>query len=163
MASAIVGFLIVVGACVALWWHSGVRDELLKTAASDNEREFLLVQYRRRSWTTTCIGLLGLCILAIEANRSLWGDAILLAITCVLVMVILVRAWSDVLATRRFFRGQDQGVRSAKRALIEELHAIEQRLKDKRTQEAQRESSDSPEDARADSGAAEPERGDSAS
>ncbi|MEZ6108972.1 MAG: hypothetical protein R3B96_23555, partial [Pirellulaceae bacterium] len=98
-----------------------------------------------------------------EANRSLWGDAILLAITCVLVMVILVRAWSDVLATRRFFRGQDQGVRSAKRALIEELHAIEQRLKDKRTQEAQRESSDSPEDARADSGAAEPERGDSAS
>lgn len=121
---------------MALWWHSGVRDELLRKTTDEREREFLKDQYARRSFTTTLLGVIGLALMATELSRQLWLDAALLSSTLIMVLWILARAWHDVVLTRRHFRSADQGVRKAKQALVEELRDIEQKLKKRRDEKA---------------------------
>lgn len=136
MASTIVGIVIVVGVCIALWWHSGVRDQLLQRTENERERRFIKDQYRRRSFTTTLIGLLGLSIMATELSQSVLLDAVLLGSMLILVLWILWRAFADILATRNHFQQADQGVRAAKRAMIDELREIEKRREEKKNSDS---------------------------
>lgn len=133
----VLGVVVVLGACVTLWWHHQQYKAVDASDGPDHALAFAQRQYNRRSITTTMIGVLGLLILATEISRSVWLNIfIMLAMTCLL-MIIPVMALVDFQATRRYYRQHDQGVRRATKDLLEELQRIEKKLHDKRQAEQQ--------------------------
>ena len=128
----LLGVVIVLGACVALWWH----HQQYKSVETDDEPDHALAfaqrQYNRRSITTTMIGVLGLLILATEISRSVWLNLFIMLAMTGLVMVIPLMALLDIQSTRRYYKKHDQGVRRATHDLLEELQRIEKTLHEKR-------------------------------
>ena len=133
----LLGVVVVLGACVALWWHHQQYKAVDASDGPDHALVFAQRQYNRRSITTTMIGVLGLLILATEISRSVWLNIfIMLAMTCLL-MIIPLMALVDSQATRRYYRQHDQGVRRATKDLLDELQRIEKKLHEKRQAEQQ--------------------------
>ena len=132
MTNLLVGAVIVVGACLALWLHHRRRDRLADGTDDAAERRFLVEQYARRSIATTLIGLVGLAVMGIEASRVPLLDALILAGMFLLLATIPIFALLDLRATRRHFKRHDEGVRHATRGLIDELKRIEQAALERR-------------------------------
>ena len=141
MTSMLLGVVIVLGACVALWWHHQQYKSVEKGDEPDHALAFAQRQYNRRSITTTMIGVLGLLILATEISRSVWLNLFIMLAMTGLVMVIPLMALLDIQSTRRYYKKHDQGVRRATNDLLEELQRIEKKLHEKRRLESQGEAS----------------------
>ncbi|MEC8162506.1 MAG: hypothetical protein VX111_15280 [Planctomycetota bacterium] len=141
MTSMLLGVVIVLGACVALWWHHQQYKSVEKGDEPDHALAFAQRQYNRRSITTTMIGVRGLLILATEISRSVWLNLFIMLAMTGLVMVIPLMALLDIQSTRRYYKKHDQGVRRATNDLLEELQRIEKTLHEKRRLESQGEAS----------------------
>jgi ABC-type multidrug transport system fused ATPase/permease subunit len=133
----VLGVVVVLGACVALWWHHQQYKRVDASEGPDHALVFAQRQYNRRSITTTMIGVLGLLILATEISRSVWLNIFIMLAMASLLMLIPLMALIDFQATRRYYRQHDQGVRRATKDLLEELQRIEKKLHEKRQAEQQ--------------------------
>lgn len=133
----VLGVVVVLGACVALWWHHQQYKLVDASQGPDHALVFAQRQYNRRSITTTMIGVLGLLILATEISRSVWLNIFIMLAMASLLMIIPLMALIDFQATRRYYRQHDQGVRRATKDLLEELQRIEKKLHEKRQAEQQ--------------------------
>ena len=133
----VLGVVVVLGACVALWWHHQQYKVVDASEGPDHALVFAQRQYNRRSITTTMIGVLGLLILATEISRSVWLNIFIMLAMASLLMIIPLMALIDFQATRRYYRQHDQGVRRATKDLLEELQRIERKLHEKREAEQQ--------------------------
>ena len=137
MTALVVGVLVVVGSCIALWWHHQRFHRLLVESKSDEAnseeaRLFAQQQYNRRSITTTMIGVVGLTILATEISDSKWLDLVVMCLMTILLLVIPVMALLDFQATHRYFRSHDGGVKQATRNLAAELRKVEAQLREQK-------------------------------
>ena len=60
--SILFGFALVVLAAILVWRHKSVWDEAQRFSSSAHEKDFARRQYRRRTQTSTMIGLVGAAI-----------------------------------------------------------------------------------------------------
>ena len=120
----LLGVVIVLGACVALWWH----HQQYKSVETDDEPDHALAfaqrQYNRRSITTTMIGVLGLLIL--DGDQCSSGSTSSSCLPTGLVMVIpLITSRYSV--DTSLLQKHDQGVRRATHDLLENCSVSKRR------------------------------------